>query len=191
MVNKVCSIEGCKGKPPIIKTWCHRHWERVRKYGNPYFTKMNRGSGDTKEEKFWSKIENYNVEGVCWEWKGSCDRNGYGSFTYNYKYWSAHKFAWFLTYNKIPTRFLLHSCDNSKCCNPKHLREGTYQDNYDDMVKRNRAPKRNKPNLTWEQVNKIREKLSENKLTQTEIGNLFSVSAQTVGLIKNNKIWRT
>ncbi len=51
------------------------------------------------------------------------------------------------------------------------------------------APNRSKPNLTWDKVNEIRNLLIKRKLTQAEIGNLFLVP-QTIGLIKNNKIWR-
>ena len=38
----------------------------------------------------------------------------------------------------IDSMYVLHSCDNPRCINPKHLRLGTAQDNMDDKMLRGR-----------------------------------------------------
>ena len=44
-----------------------------------------------------------------------------------------------ITYGDLdPEMYVLHSCDNRRCCNPLHLRQGTPWDNSRDMLLRGR-----------------------------------------------------
>jgi hypothetical protein len=44
-----------------------------------------------------------------------------------------------LEHGSIPHgRYVLHRCDNRRCCNPSHLFVGTQQDNMDDMLAKGR-----------------------------------------------------
>ena len=47
-----------------------------------------------------------------------------------------------------------------------------------------------KAKLTYKKVTKIREFLSEGKLTQAEIAIMFNVSQSTISYIKNGRIWK-
>jgi len=71
---------------------------------------------------------------------------GYGSFTWSEKGQKsrcmAHRYGWFATYGEWPKLFLLHQCDNRKCVNPSHLREGTQKENGEDLVLRGWPAKR-------------------------------------------------
>jgi hypothetical protein len=87
----------------------------------------------------------------CWEWQGALGSGGYGVFSYRGKQVRAHR-ASLAAYCERPDIlepcinggarpvYVLHSCDNPKCCNPDHLRLGTPQDNADDARSRNRRP---------------------------------------------------
>lgn len=42
-IAKICSIDGCS-KPHLARTWCSKHYERWRKYGD---------ATDTRNRRFW------------------------------------------------------------------------------------------------------------------------------------------
>lgn len=98
-------------------------------------------------EKFWARVD---IRGSndCWNWLGGRTRDpygnpSYGQLCYQRKFYVAHRLAWILTTGEIPDGlFLLHSCDNTRCCNPNHLRLGTQTDNMQDRKIRNRHIKR-------------------------------------------------
>lgn len=74
----------------------------------------------------------------CWEWIAGLS-GGYGRFSYGgYKGSNmirSHILSYTLFTGNPPINQVLHSCNNRKCINPKHLRDGTPQDNADDRVK--------------------------------------------------------
>jgi hypothetical protein len=80
----------------------------------------------------------------CWNWRLRVDRNGYGRImdTTTRTFESAHRYAYRAFHRAIPEgMFVLHMCDNKRCCNPAHLFPGTHQDNMDDMwLKRRDKP---------------------------------------------------
>ena len=52
----------------------------------------------------------------------------------------AHRAAWIAENGPIPGKlFVLHRCDNPKCCNPRHLFLGTQADNARDMWAKGRG----------------------------------------------------
>lgn len=91
----------------------------------------------TRLEAFWTCVTKTST---CWLWSGQTWENGYGRFSYGGKNWGAHKFSYELfSGEKVSEdRIMRHKCDVPLCVNPKHLETGTYQDNYNDMVSRNR-----------------------------------------------------
>ena len=88
-------------------------------------------------DRFWSKVD---CSGDCWLWKHSTFHNGYGQFKVQERNLRAHRVAWEITHGGIPDGlFVLHSCDNPRCCNPAHLRLGTHRENMADMQRKGRA----------------------------------------------------
>lgn len=94
-------------------------------------------------ERFWSKVDKeksaifYNGT-RCWEWTASCDTSGYGGIRVG-KMQRTNRVSYELSFGKIQNGlFVLHHCDNRKCCNPAHLFLGTNQDNVDDMIRKGR-----------------------------------------------------
>lgn len=88
-------------------------------------------------ERFWSKVE-IRSETECWPWKGGTTERGYGVFWVKGTNVRANRFSLVASDGapENPLLLSLHECDNPICCNPKHLRWGTNQDNVDDRLKR-------------------------------------------------------
>jgi predicted XRE-type DNA-binding protein len=78
--------------------------------------------------------------------------------------------------------FILHSCDNSMCCNPNHMSVGTHEENMAEMVQRDRH------GLAHDVVRRIRVALMQKKLTQQEIADLTGVSRATIGRIARDEL---
>ena len=91
------------------------------------------------KHSFWKKVK-VGKDDECWEWLACKNKKGYGFFRVNWILRRAHRFAWTVTYGKIPEGlFVCHRCDNPGCCNPKHLFLGTNTDNMVDMISKGRA----------------------------------------------------
>ena len=135
-------------------------------------------------------------ENDCWNWTGYKMKNGYGQVNYNSKKIYIHR-AMCEHYNGISPDdkpFVLHSCDNTTCCNPNHLRWGSPQDNMDDMKERNRSingEKHGGSKLTEEQVIEIIDKLKNYKHGDyAKLAQEYNVNEETISLIHNNKRWK-
>lgn len=94
----------------------------------------------------WKKIDKRGAD-ECWPWIGSTHR-GYGAFRLEGRYYKAHRIVYSLEREPIDLTapgdryqksFVLHTCDNPPCCNPKHLYLGDIRDNMRDKVQRNRC----------------------------------------------------
>lgn len=89
--------------------------------------------------RFWARVaipKTLLKHNVCWNWTGSLVR-GYGQFkpALGRPPVTAHRFAWEFAHGPIPEgKFILHSCNNPRCCNPYHLRPGTHAENMQDKI---------------------------------------------------------
>ena len=132
------------------------------------------------ESKFWNK-GNKKTETDCWEWTAGLDKDGYGSFRGG----KPHRVS-FEIYHKrkiLTGMCILHNCDNRRCVNPNHLREGTHKENMEDKLKRSRCSSK----LTKEQVIQIRN--YKGIKAYKEIAEEFGITDDTVYLVMNKKTW--
>lgn len=94
---------------------------------------------------FWDRVSIGGLE-ECWEWKQSTQSAGYGQIGQPQALKRglpqlAHRAAYWLTRGELSSLPVLHSCDNRRCCNPTHLRQGTYQENMKDKDSRGKQPR--------------------------------------------------
>jgi len=93
--------------------------------------------------RFWGKVA-IAGEGDCWEWQGAYGGGGkkdrYGRFKLRPDLTlSAHRVAWEIGNNsRLGSMFACHTCDNTKCVNPRHLYAGDQQSNTNDAKVRGR-----------------------------------------------------
>lgn len=146
-------------------------------------------------ERFWIKVDK-KKEDECWNWTASKNQEGYGQFKIDDKMVKSHRFVYELLNGKIEDDlFVLHTCDNPACCNPKHLYLGTQQDNMSDMVNKKRSNKlkgeqHGRSLLNWEQVNEIRELYLTRKYDQNQLSLKYDMSQSNISDILNNKTWK-
>lgn len=155
-------------------------------------------------ERFWTKVD---VRGVadCWEWQGATTTSGYGSVMTgtlregNRQSRKAHRVAYELTHGPIPTEgatdphgwCVLHSCDNRRCVNPRHLRLGTVAENSEDMVLRRRSTagqRARAAKLTDAQALVIRDRSLRGE-SRASLAREFGVDPSVVSRIVNGKAW--
>lgn len=121
-----CTIDGCE-KQIRHKGLCGTHYNRVRIYGDPHAFKRIRHMGNDTD-RFWAKVQR--GEG-CWTWLAYKQKTGYGHFiTADGRKHMAHRMAYELIKGPIPEgRQLDHTCHNTSCVNPEHLRPATNKQN--------------------------------------------------------------
>lgn len=85
--------------------------------------------------EFWRSVAITDNESECWEWLGYAE-DGYGLFYLDSKMVGAHELALTFTTGerRAPGLDTCHSCNNSLCCNPHHLRFDTRASNVADML---------------------------------------------------------
>lgn len=110
-------------------------------------------------KNFWSKVD---IKGPdeCWNWTGSRDKKwNYGQFRVYPSTYKAHRIAWSLEHGSPPPDQLLrHGCNNTLCCNPRHMLLGDDKSNKLDSIISGTAKMPNGGySLLPETVNQIRD----------------------------------
>jgi hypothetical protein len=148
-------------------------------------------------DSFWKKVDRSAGTDSCWEWNGyrTSDRKSRATYgridIFDVDGVYAHRVAYFLTYpREIALKrpdgglFVLHKCDNPRCCNPKHLYLGTHDENMRDMHVRRRehryeSAKSPRAKLTEEDVREIR-RMKKDGATKKALALLYGVSTATI-----------
>lgn len=146
--------------------------------------------------RFWLKVDRTTPD-ACWPWvAGNRGRRGYGRFSMGRKNRCirAHRFSWEIVNGPIPSGIdVLHSCDNTVCCNPRHLFLGTNLDNVRDMHAKNRhshGEKHGQAKLTDERVRNMRALRAERRYSYQRLADLFSVSLNCAWGVCNRTRWK-
>lgn len=150
-------------------------------------------SADTT--RFWYKVACAG-EDECWTWHGALSPGGYGRFCYHNGLYQAHRVSWEIANGTIPDRlYVLHTCDNRACVNPKHLFLGSHTDNMRDMDAKGRRVSHYGEDhvshkLTYQQVEAIRELYAQGNVTKKTLGQQFGVCDTQIGHIVRGNAWK-
>ncbi len=157
---------------------------------------------------FWSRVAKGTPD-ECWPFTGYCNEDGYGALYLPPNHTvTAHRVAYFLGHGEDPEELLVcHTCDNRRCCNPKHLWKGTSADNLADMARKGRAAKgaqhgsHTKPEcfirgekvhtakLTEQQVREIITRLASGE-SNISIAKAFGVRNYVIYFIRVGRTWK-
>lgn len=100
---------------------------------NPAFVKIPRFD-ESDKKRIYSKIQK--EKGGCWLWTGYCKTNAYPVVRLNNKHFVLHRVIFKLEKGIDPgDNVVRHMCNNKKCCNPEHLKLGSYSENNKDTAK--------------------------------------------------------
>jgi hypothetical protein len=153
----------------------------------------NGGRPANTPEVLWSKVDKKG-EDECWNWTGYKNEQGYGRTWINDVGYYAHRVIYALEYpnqitlsapeNTSQSGFLLHTCDNPSCCNPKHLFVGTHADNMADKAAKGRSPdfsgdKGPRAKLTMAQAQEIRN-LRSHGASMKELAKQYGISLSSI-----------
>ena len=130
----LCSVHDCDNFVHS-RGLCDTHVRHYNKTGSTYIPKAWHAPwflGDM--------YRNGSVVYGCVEWQGATDYR-YGVATFPEGHGKVHRAALRRAVGDPPEGkpYALHSCDNTRCYNPAHLRWGSQQENMADMVKRGRG----------------------------------------------------
>ena len=165
-----------------------------------------RMSAKSTPADFWSRVTIHGPDD-CWEWQGSTNSSGYGTLSWHGTATVAHRLAYYLEHGGIELRtgkresrpqnknaFILHSCDNRKCCNPAHLSLGSYSENQRQAYARNRRhqPQSGHANakLTKNQVQEIRRNYKTKNYTHVSYAKKFNVSPRVIASVAKRESYR-
>lgn len=164
--------------------FCAREFNKltaeVKRTKNNFCSKKCAGSylAKVSAESFYESTE---LVGECIEWVGAIDKHGYGVKRFAGRTQKAHRVSYMLSIGEIGEEMVLHSCDNRKCVNPKHLFLGNHDDNMNDMVKKGRK----RSVFTFEQIQDMR----SSNMSISELADFYGESYATVLYAINNDKW--
>ena len=162
----------------------------------------NAGRPANTAEVLWSKVEKKG-EDECWPWLGYSNGK-YGRTEINDKSYYAHRVIFDLVNpgiinlnapkNTDEHGFIMHSCDNPICCNPKHLSIGTHADNMADKVAKGRQkffPSDTGPRckLTMEQARQARQ-LRKDGISVINLAKQFGISLPSMKTLLAGKSYK-
>jgi hypothetical protein len=145
---------------------------------------------------FWTRVDKNDDANSCWEWQGRRDKHGYGRMEWPGKRSQlAHRISWLLAHGDPGQLWVLHECDNPRCCNPNHLFLGTPMDNTRDMRQKGRAgdlrgEEHPRAKVTAAQVSEIRQLYAAGGVTQKELGQRYGITDRQVSSIVREENWK-
>lgn len=180
----MCKAPGCDRRvsdAPFTRNnrvgLCRRHYQRLRKTGDPVGSR--RPSWDVR---LTSRIDTAGGEVACHPWTGFRNRDGYGLI-------SAQRRGKSLRVSRVlmeielgrellDAESVLHTCDDTSCCNLRHMKLGTQAESMADMVARGRRRRK----FTNDDLLKILDRRHSRKELMAE----FGISKNYIDQVRRN-----
>lgn len=147
---------------------------------------------------FWDRVDRSGGPDACWPWTGTVTTNGYGRINRQVNGrlvpLSVHPIACEAAHGPRPAGHeAAHSCHNPPCCNPRHLRWATHQENAEDMTRAGRqarGERQGSAKLTEAETVAIRKEYAAGGTTQGALARRYGVGQVTISEVILGKTWR-
>jgi len=148
---------------------------------------------DDVKSRFFRK---FTITDDCWTWNAALNSHGYGIMRIDGKTVLATHISlavFEFQYKEYDWQCALHSCDNTKCVNPSHLRWGTQKENARDRLDRNRQSRmygesNGRSKLTYDDVVEIKRLHSEDVKVK-DLADCYNVNKSTIYKILHRELW--
>lgn len=155
------------------------------------------GSRGTKPRgfviRFWESVRKSETN-ECWEWTGMIMDSGYGGISIANRTHLAHRISFLIEHGRLdPEKLVMHSCDNRRCVNPKHLSQGTDADNIGDAWLKGRLQKGERngmSKLEERDVINIRKLYNSGSATMNQLADRYGVWVPCIWRIIRNLRWK-
>lgn len=157
--------------------------------GHAVYSAIKIAIDDSLVDRFWKKVLIPEDKNDCWIWSAFKTKNGQGTIksTDNKNRYYAHRVSYVIHNGCIPIGVCIcHKCDNPPCVNPSHLFLGTLQDNFQDMISKNRGNMVKRQKFNKEDVKRILI-LHRNGCSYSEIGRRFGSATIVISNIIRGK----
>jgi hypothetical protein len=129
----------------------------------------------------------------CLIWEGNINNWGYPRAWEDGITLAIHREMYKLCNGPIPTGLVvMHTCDNTKCIQPEHLKLGTQQDNQTDKIlkqRQARGDQHGRSTLTATQVVTIRKEYKSG-MSLCALAKQHNVTKSTIHTIVKYKTWQ-
>ena len=188
--NRICSVAGCS-KPLLARGWCNAHYLRWYRHGDPLSGGGALAPAGAPLQFAQSVMKSASIECIPWPFPASYGGK-YGRITIDGAAVSVHRWMCQQIHGDPPTdqHEAAHSCGNSICCNPSHIRWATHAENLEDRIKHGTAPRGERAGnvrLTEDQVRTIRK--MRGVVPQRELAEQFCVHVTTICAVQIGRNW--